>query len=237
LQVAVKRYINDEWVTISGLQGPEGNAGPTGDPGIVSQTTAPTNTSVLWLDTDEPAAEDNRFPQPKFISGKYYTTDAGVTAGSASTLNRVTTLPFWVHATTTFDRIGIRVTATAASSTIRLGIYSSNANYEPTTLVLDAGTVDSATAISNQEITINQELTPGMYFLAATAQGGTPSWQVVGNNPLSIPGFSSIPFNSIAGNQGILTNYFVGSVSGALPNPFGSTSSTTNGPRVFLRAV
>ena len=53
--MAVKRYINDEWVTISGLQGPEGNAGPTGDPGIVVQTTAPTNTNVLWLDTDETA--------------------------------------------------------------------------------------------------------------------------------------------------------------------------------------
>jgi hypothetical protein len=236
--VAVKRYINDEWVTISGLQGPEGNAGPTGDPGIVLQTTAPTNTSVLWLDTDEPAAEDNRFPQPKFISGRYYTTDGSVTTGSVSTLNRVTTLPFWVHTTTTFDRIGIRVTATAASSTIRLGIYSSNANYEPTTLVLDAGTVDSATAISNQEITISQQLTPGMYFLAALPQGGTPSYQVIGNNPISIAGFSSLGFSGIATNQAISTSYYMGGITGSLSSTFLSPPNfTSNAPRIFLRAV
>jgi hypothetical protein len=175
-------------------------------------------------------------PQPTFVSGKYYTTNIAVTTGTAQTLNRMNSLPFWVHATTTFDRIGIRVTATSAGSTIRLGIYSANASNEPDALVLDAGTVDSATATGNQEITIDQELTPGLYFLITTAQGGTPSIQVAGNNFLGIPGYSSIPFNSIPTNQGIITNFFKSDVSGALPNPFGTVNQTTGGPRVFLRA-
>jgi len=224
------------------------SAGTTSAAGILQLTdsTSSTSTTTAATPNSVKTAYDlanskqpyDWFAMPKFIAGKYYTTDAGVTAGSVSTQSRLYLLPFWVHTTETFDRIGIRVTATAASSVIRLGIYSANSNYEPTSLVLDAGTVDSATAISSQEITISQQLTPGMYFLAAVPQGGAPSFQTIGNNPLSIPGFSSIPFSSVVTNQAILTTYIIGSITGALPSTFNLAGSTvtTGAPRVFLRA-
>ena len=39
----------------TGPTGVTGSTGPTGDDGFVAQTTAPTNTGLLWLDTDETA--------------------------------------------------------------------------------------------------------------------------------------------------------------------------------------
>ena len=44
------------WIPIAGLVGPTGPTGPTGPEGIVAQTEAPTNTDILWLDTDAEAA-------------------------------------------------------------------------------------------------------------------------------------------------------------------------------------
>jgi hypothetical protein len=42
--------------TVTGPTGPTGATGPTGPEGIVAQTEAPTNTDILWLDTDAEAA-------------------------------------------------------------------------------------------------------------------------------------------------------------------------------------
>ena len=42
-----------------GTQGIQGTQGKIGDDGFVAQTEPPTNTSLLWLDTDEPAASLN----------------------------------------------------------------------------------------------------------------------------------------------------------------------------------
>lgn len=44
-----------------GITGLQGIQGLIGDEGIVAQTNAPTNTDILWLDTDEPA-DDNSIP-------------------------------------------------------------------------------------------------------------------------------------------------------------------------------
>lgn len=53
--MAVKRYIDDEWVTISGLQGPTGPAGPTGETGATGATGAAgyagTATIYYWKKT------------------------------------------------------------------------------------------------------------------------------------------------------------------------------------------
>jgi hypothetical protein len=46
----------------TGATGPTGATGATGDDGIVAQTTAPVNTDILWLDTDEPASSAGLLP-------------------------------------------------------------------------------------------------------------------------------------------------------------------------------
>lgn len=40
---------------VQGSQGSQGLQGSVGDDGFIAQPSAPTNTSLLWLDTDEPA--------------------------------------------------------------------------------------------------------------------------------------------------------------------------------------
>jgi hypothetical protein len=40
---------------VEGPTGPQGDAGAPGDPGVVAQADAPSNTDVLWLDTDDTA--------------------------------------------------------------------------------------------------------------------------------------------------------------------------------------
>jgi len=93
----------------------------------------------------------------------YNTTNLAVTTGAfAKDLLRA--MPFVVSKTITIDRIGMEITvAGTAASVVRMGIYA-DLNNVPNALVLDAGTIagDSATV---QSITINQTLTPGLYWL------------------------------------------------------------------------
>lgn len=88
---------------------------------------------------------------------------------SNATADRLEYAPFRVTETMTFDRIAAEVTTGAANGVLRLGIYN-GANGRPTTRVLDAGTVDGSTT-GFKAITISQQLTPGLYFLACAAQG------------------------------------------------------------------
>jgi hypothetical protein len=49
-------YYDSFWVELTpAIAGPEGATGATGEPGIVVQDEEPTNTDVLWLDSDDPA--------------------------------------------------------------------------------------------------------------------------------------------------------------------------------------
>jgi hypothetical protein len=58
---------------VLGIQGTQGTQGVLGDKGIVAQISAPTNTDVLWLDTDEPAVT------PANISVTYPVVNTGTT--------------------------------------------------------------------------------------------------------------------------------------------------------------
>lgn len=115
-----------------------------------------------------------------YISGGYYTTPQTTNTISAltSTLNRVTYQPFFVEQNTTFDRIAVGTSNTfTGSSTIRLGIYN-NSNRQPSTVVLDAGTVSCTASGTLYSITISQSLSSGWYWLASVAQSvsGTSSF-------------------------------------------------------------
>jgi hypothetical protein len=112
---------------------------------------------------------------------------------------------------------------------MRLGIYNDNGD-QPGTLVLDAGTVSPTAASTNYEITIDQALSKGLYWLATVSQTNaatnsyfsmlTPTFQTwIGTTPTSAA-------------QTI--GYFEADVSGGLATA-GTLSSTTNVPHVVLR--
>lgn len=166
----------------------------------------------------------------KFRTGDYYNPDAyGNDTTVTLDLDLLRAVPFSVGEQQTFDRIGLEVTGAVASTTIRLGIYASNANGLPGALVLSAGSVDASTT-GAKEITISQALDPGLYWVACVPQGGQPTVRATdGRTPY-------IPYVAIA-NQ----NYAAmgqGSVSGALPDPYSSSAGSTNGcPKIMMRAA
>lgn len=93
---------------------------------------------------------------------------AGYTTGTAVLIaDREYFTPIYVSRTTTYDRLAIYVQS-AAAGLARLGIYNADVNLQPSTLVLDAGTVDVSTT-GAKEKTISQELTEGYYFLAVVS--------------------------------------------------------------------
>jgi hypothetical protein len=109
------------------------------------------------------------------MSGNYI---SGVAASVGSVLpgNGVLYLiPVNVDRNLTIDQLAINVTvAGGGGSLCRLGIYQ-DASSLPGTLLLDAGTVGTAT-IGLKTITVSQSLTPGRYWFAAVQQGApTPA--------------------------------------------------------------
>jgi hypothetical protein len=95
-----------------------------------------------------------------------YSTNATAFTPSTQTVGRnvMHAMPFIVSETMTFDRIGIEITSAGTAASVGSLLIYDTVDLVPTNLILDAGTVltDSATY---QEITINQQLTAGLYAL------------------------------------------------------------------------
>ena len=201
-------------VTVSdvGVQGPAGATGATGATGAAGLT--------LSL---------------PFASGFYYRNPTNYTNGMPAAINRTQYFPFFVPSSTTFDRILIR-TATnfsAGTNTVRLGIYASTGN-APSTLILDAGTVSATTVTTNYQITINQTLAAGIYFLASNNQSASSN-NFYGYQQTVSLGFG-IPMNV---NNLQATAYFIeNSITGAFANAGSVSMVDANGGAIpLLRAV
>lgn len=150
------------------------------------------------------------------------------TSGAAVVANRLYAIPHIVGSTTTFTRIGMRVTSAIAGNA-RLGIYNW-ADGVPTSLILDCGTV-STSSTGEKELIISQILAAGIYGLGIV--------------------FDAAPSVAVASERNLI-NYLVGDVSstgndvfqyvahtyGALPSSFGTPTYTgTASPSLWLRKV
>jgi hypothetical protein len=131
--------------------------------------------------------------------------------------------PIFVDQSTTFDRIACRAdTGFSGSSTVRLGIYNSDADNQPSTLVLDAGTV-AFTGVASQEITISQTLSTGLYWLAFCQQGTAPTTATYTGNSGSATIFNYlIPFS---GSGSLNANNIIAYTSNPHTGAFPSTTS------------
>ena len=113
--------------------------------------------------------------QVKYRSTYWYENKNGSTITTATfSQNRVYCYPLFIQESITIDRLGVECTTASASTTWRIGIYNSDSNGLPTTVVLDAGTVDTSTT-GLKTITVNQTLAAGLYFIAGVWQGGSAS--------------------------------------------------------------
>lgn len=107
-------------------------------------------------------------PGPQLRTG-WYGSPLGEVDTVVLTPGAMFAVPFPVNRAVTIDRLGLEVTGTGASTVVRLGLYS-NADDNPDALLLDAGTINGATA-AFQEITVDHDLDVGRVWLAACAQG------------------------------------------------------------------
>ncbi len=93
---------------------------------------------------------------------------SGNVSVSTAVINKIYATPFLVLEDETFDRIAIYCNNGAAGNA-RLGIYANTDGY-PSNLILDAGAVDT-TDSGSKAISINQALSPGLYWLVALFSG------------------------------------------------------------------
>jgi hypothetical protein len=170
------------------------------------------------------------FPFPiSFTSGKFYASPMQQmdVNGQALSTNTAVFTPFLVPTSTVFDTIGLRITSTTANAVVRLGIYNDTGG-APSTLVVDAGTIDGHTATGFQQITITQTLSAGVYWLVCAAQTAAPSVAAT-----DLIGWTAY-WNQAGGNNA----YAQTGVSGALPSPATPIVGTwTNpAPQIMLKA-
>lgn len=88
-----------------------------------------------------------------------------------------------VETTLTLDQLVIEVTSAGTGGTsARLGIYNCDRDRQPTSLVLDAGTV-AVDSTGVKSISISQQLTPGLYLFVMNSDGAPTLRSVRGTIP------------------------------------------------------
>ena len=153
------------------------------------------------------------------------------------TLNRLYAAPFICPVDATFDQLGLQIaTAGAAGATVRMGIYAaSETDGLPTSLILDAGTVD-ATVTGFRFAAISQVLGRGLYWLAAASNDGDV--QVLANQSPGLTAFAGHLYSDGTGPLTIL-NRVTDLDSGftSLPATFGNMAANIGAPYVWLRGA
>lgn len=133
-------------------------------------------------------------PATNMRSGQTYGIWGTSTNGTA-VLNQAYYLPIIISNSVTLDRISCRTGSTwAGTGAIRLGIYNMDGTGNPSTVLLDAGTVAVTTASTEYTITISQAMTPGIYYLAACLQTAGTTNGVIAQTTLAAP---IMPFNGV----------------------------------------
>lgn len=164
--------------------------------------------------------------QRAFPTGAIYGPEGDVSGTYSTTNGNMTLVPFYVPSSTNFTIIGVRNNGTVAGSVMRLGIYDSDSSRYPANRVLDAGTVDTSTA-GSKTITINQTLSPGLYWLAASSTTGTAIMRNLSSSPWVRAGTTAI-------NANIMAGYIVTGVTGALPSTATGFAESTQSTVVYL---
>ncbi len=167
----------------------------------------------------------------------YYVSSPGTSTTGSQNNQQMKAIPWFVAAEIVVDRLFVEVaTAGQAGSLVRLGVYKDDGGGEPGELLVDAGTVDAATA-GQKEITLASPVTlpPGFYWAAAGITGGATTVPILRglNAALTVhPGSATLPgasgsYAAVIGNL---------ATDGTFPLSWATTGSPSgNGPRIGFR--
>jgi len=230
---------------------PRGDTGTTGDPGAAATIAAGTTTTgaagssaaVSNVGTSSAAVFNFTIPRGDTGSagaagisnaltipiGQWGRYPAPMTVRTDIFYGYLMAHPFVVTTTSTYDRIAVRTGGVSISGSARLGIYNSN-GCEPTTRVIDAGSISFTDSNTTYAITINVTLSPGVYWLAMNIASGFASWQ--GYAPTSDQGMFQLMQSETL--TGIFTSVFA-DVAGIPSTLSGIGYSAINAAAVFVR--
>jgi hypothetical protein len=174
------------------------------------------------------------------ISGRYTGNGGGTGGGSTAAIQRVYYFPYMPGVSFTAVEMGIEVSSAVASSTARLGIYSSVAGL-PGSLLVEAtsgGALDCSTVGYKASGVISQAFTAGtVYWLALVAQGANVTLRSVSTSVAD----SWVHFmpHATATSFGFGNNaYRQDGVSGALPASATVAASTNDvAPKFFFKVA
>lgn len=137
----------------------------------------------------------------------------------------------FVQESITVDRICIRTAGTfSGTAVVRLGVYN-NSNGLPTTVLFDAGTVSCTASNTPYEITINETIPAGWYWLATNSQTAAATNAFVGTAASYREGLTLVGTNIDVNNR---DGRFEDGVTGAFATA-GTLGRTDTGVTVFFR--
>jgi len=167
----------------------------------------------------------------------YITTPYASHTNIAATQSRTNYIPIYVPVTTSFDRIAILTgTNLSGTATIRMGIYANNtATGQPSTLILDAGTVTASTINTIVQITISQSLSAGFYWLAMNTQTAAAVNTYTGIANATFLVNNLMPYKS-SPTANFATGWREENITGAFTTA-GTLLQLGSSPNVWLRAV
>jgi hypothetical protein len=174
-------------------------------------------------------------PAGPIPSGQYIFAGGGQSSSTANTLGNGTlrVFPWYLPHSCTLTAIGAEVTLVGdVASTFRLGIYTDTGSFQPSTLVLDAGTV-SGNSATVQSIVISQALNAGVYWIGGVVQGVTTTQPTLRT---FVPGPVSLPMSAQPAAGAGTAGYTHGStVAGALPGTFSIGSTVGAVARIHVK--
>ena len=222
------------------------SAGSTSAAGVLQLTDSTSSTSTTTAATPNAVKTAYDLADSKLLkyatpwqfkhrSGYWYesrTASSVVAAGGTWAQNRLYCYPLIIQETITIDRVAVEVIGANASTTWRIGIYNIDANGTPSSVLLDAGTVDCST-IGLKSITVSQTISPGIYYWGGVWQGGTtsPTLRTISN----LAGNWAPVASTTQSGQTIVTHYAYDTVSGALPTVSNLSSGSAQMPRTQFR--
>jgi hypothetical protein len=221
---------------IQGVKGDTGNTGATGDTGATGAGVVVGGTAGQALtkidSTDYNTQWTTLLPSQTLAITSGFYIQGPVTlnhsAVSVTTAGRTYYTPIFIPTSTTFDRISCVTGSTfSGTSSVRLGLYSNDlTTSKPSTLLLDAGTVSATAGFTAYEITINETLTAGFYWLAINSQ--TLATVNTFNGVVGVSGTPNIymPIKSTPSGNYIL-GYTETGVTGAFSNAGSLTAAAT----------
>ena len=126
----------------------------------------------------------------------------------------------------TLDQLAIEVTTASGTggSTARLGIYAADTDWQPSSLIVDGGTV-ATDSTGVKTVSINQALTPGRYLLVVNASHNFTARFVRGGSRYAgyAPALGASPYNQVM----TVTSTYAALPSTVVPWTFTGTSTGT----------